>query len=139
MFAETLLSFSSFFFLFLVLLLFLIFLLNRRYLLFTGCLIKIGIFQIHCNTPGTAARDLSRNSSAPQFYWLTILCTAKCQRGRQYTLYLNAAVVKVATAVSQMNQAGLKGALDTFRNFSTASRADRPKHIMMESIKMNRD
>ena len=93
------------------------------------------LFSLSC----TAARDLSRNSSAPQFYWLTILCTAQCKRGRQYTLYLNAAVVKVATAVSQMNQAGLKGALDTFRNFSTASRADRPKHIMMESIKMNRD
>ena len=41
--------------------------------------------------------------------------------------------------VSQVSQAGEKGAADTFRNLSTQSSAASAKLIMMDSIRMNRD
>jgi hypothetical protein len=40
---------------------------------------------------------------------------------------------------SQVNQAGEKGAADTFRNLSTQRSAPSAKLIMIDSIRMNRD
>ncbi len=41
--------------------------------------------------------------------------------------------------MSQVNQAGEKGRADTFLNLRTERRAARPKLIMIDSIRMNRD
>ena len=40
---------------------------------------------------------------------------------------------------SQANQDLLKGLLEVFLNFSTQSKAIRPKNIMIDSIRMNLD